>query len=102
VLANHIWSVAGSSTRSDISASFVQPFLSYTTPKATTWALNTETTYDWIGDAWLVPVNVTVSQLVKIGSQPVSIGGGVKYWLESPAGGPDWGLRLSVTLLFPK
>ena len=102
VLANHIWSFAGSSTRADVSATFVQPFFSYTTSSATTWGLNSETSYDWIGDNWLIPVNATVSQLVRIGKQPISIGGGVKYWIESPAGGPDWGLRLSVTLLFPK
>jgi hypothetical protein len=102
VLANHIWSVAGKSDRADISATFVQPFFSYTTKKATSFALNTETTYDWLGDTWLIPINASVSQLVVIGKQPVSIGGGVKYWVASPTGGPDWGLRLSITLLFPK
>ena len=40
--------------------------------------------------------------LVHIGKQPVSIGGGVKYYVESPGGGPDWGLRLNLTFLFPK
>jgi hypothetical protein len=102
MLANHIWSIAGKSDRADVSASLFQPFVSYTTPTATTFGINTETTYDWIGDTWLVPVNATVSQLVRVGKQPVSIGGGFKYFIESPAGGPDWGLRLTVTLLFPK
>jgi hypothetical protein len=102
LLANHIWSFAGSSSRGDVSATFVQPFVSYTTRSATTWGLNSEISRDWIGDNWLVPVNATVSQLVVIGKQPVSIGGGFKYWIESPAGGPDWGLRLVVTFLFPK
>jgi len=31
-LANHIWSFAGNDNRADISATFLQPFLSYTTP----------------------------------------------------------------------
>jgi hypothetical protein len=101
-LANHIWSVAGKSSRNDVSATFVQPFIAFTTRKATTFALNSETTYDWLGDTWLVPINASVSQLVPIGKQPVSIGGGVKYWVASPTGGPDWGLRLSIALLFPK
>jgi hypothetical protein len=26
----------------------------------------------------------------------------VKYYAEGPKGGPDWGLRFMVTLLFPK
>jgi len=101
-LANHIWSIAGKDSRGDISATFVQPFFSYTTKGATTWSLNSETTYDWLGDNWLIPINASVGQLVVLGKQPVSIAGGVKYWVESPTGGPDWGLRFSISLLFPK
>ena len=48
-LANHIWSVAGSSSRSDISSTFIQPFLAHTTKDAWTYAVNTESTYDWKG-----------------------------------------------------
>lgn len=44
-LANHIWSVAGNSDRPDISSTFLQPFISYTTPDAWTFSLNTENTY---------------------------------------------------------
>jgi hypothetical protein len=102
LLVNHIWSIAGKSDRQDISASFAQPFFSYTTKGATTYAVNAEASYDWLGDNWLVPVNFTISQLVRLGQQPVSFGGGVKYFIASPTGGPDWGLRLSVTFLFPK
>lgn len=102
VLVNHIWSVAGKGDRADISATFVQPFFAHTTKRATTFSLNTETTYDWIRDSWSIPINAGVTQLVMVGKQPVSIGPSAKYWIESPTGGPDWGLRLNVTLLFPK
>ncbi|EJL30161.1 hypothetical protein PMI02_02064, partial [Novosphingobium sp. AP12] len=44
-LANHIWSFAGKDTRGDVSATFIQPFFSHTTPKATTYSINTETSY---------------------------------------------------------
>jgi hypothetical protein len=27
---------------------------------------------------------------------------GAKYYADKPNGGPDWGLRFAVTLLFPK
>jgi hypothetical protein len=101
-LGNHIWSIAGKSDRGSVSASFLQPFYSYTTKGATTYALNTETTYDWLGDNWLVPINVSISQLVVVGKQPISVGGGVRYWVASPTGGPDWGLRFNIALLFPK
>ena len=37
-LANHIWSVAGDSNRVDISNTFLQPFMSYTTKTAMTFS----------------------------------------------------------------
>jgi hypothetical protein len=27
---------------------------------------------------------------------------GARYYAETPEGGPDWGLRFVMTLLFPK
>jgi len=102
-LANHLWSFAGDSDRRDVSATFVQPFVSYTTPDAWTYTLNTESTYDWKSENWSVPLNGVVTKVTKIGDQLVSIGGGVRYWAHSPSSGPDgWGARLVFTLLFPK
>lgn len=101
-LGNHIWSVAGDADRNDISTTFLQPFYSYTTPKATTYSVNTETSYDWTNEAWTVPINVSVSQLARVGKQPISLGLGARYYVEKPRGGPDWGVRTSLTLLFPK
>lgn len=102
-LANHIQSFAGDSDRADISATFLQPFVSYITPSQTTYAANSESTYDWETRNWSIPLNVTVSQLVRFGDQLVQVGGGVRYWVESPASGPEgWGIRLTFTLLYPK
>jgi hypothetical protein len=102
-LGNHIWSFAGEDDRADISVSFLQPFVSYITKTHTTFSLNTESTYDWEAEQWSVPINVQVSQLLKIAGQPISVGAGVRYWAETPDVGPeDWGARLSLTFLFPK
>ncbi len=102
-LANHIWSFAGPSGRPDVNATFVQPFLSYTTPTAWSFTLNTESTYDWENSQWLVPINATVSKVTKIGDQLVSVGAGVRYWADGPDAAPHgWGFRLAFTLLFPK
>ncbi|WP_260691828.1 transporter [Rhizobium leguminosarum] len=102
-LANHIWSVAGDGGRPDISSTFLQPFVSYTTSDAWTFTLNTESTYDWKADQWSVPINVQVSKVVKFGSQPVSLTAGARYWATAPENGPDgWGLRVAMTFLFPK
>jgi len=103
VLANHIESFAGASDRAYISTTFVQPFLSYITKTKTTFGVNTESTYDWNGELWSVPVNATVSQLLKVGSQIFQVGIGARYWAESPENGSeDFGLRATLTFLFPK
>jgi hypothetical protein len=102
MLANHIWSVGGSGPQ-DVSSTFVQPFLTYTTPDAWSFTLNTESTYDWEREQWSVPINALVSKVAKVGEQLVSVGGGLRYWADSPDSGPHgWGVRLVVTLLFPK
>lgn len=101
-LANHIWSFAGEDGREDVNATFLQPFLSYTTKTYTSFTLNTESTYDWGGDQWTVPINVMVQQLVKVGKQPIALQFGYRYYAAKPDDGPDWGLRFAVTLLFPK
>jgi len=103
MLANHIWSVAGDGNRADISNTFLQPFLSYTTPDAWTFTLNTESSYDWKAEDWAVPVNFQVSKLTRIGKQPVSLGAGLRYWAESSPNSPEgWGVRVILTFLYPK
>jgi hypothetical protein len=47
VLANQLWSYAGSSHRDKVDAAFMQPFFTYTFPNTTTISVNTETSYDW-------------------------------------------------------
>ena len=102
-LVNHVWSFAGDSDRSDISNSFMQPFVAYTWPSAWTASLQSETTYNWEIEAWSVPVNLGVSKLVTIGKLPVSLQAGVGYWLDSPDTGPEgFRFRLQVSFVLPK
>ena len=101
-LANHIWSFAGDSERSDVSATYLQPFLSYTTKTATTFTLNTESTYDWTNNQWTVPLNFMIQQIVKIGEQPIALTVGARYYADKPDGGPAWGLRFALIFLFPR
>ena len=51
----------------DVNATFVEPFVNYTTAGATSFYLNTETTYDWTSDKFSVPINAGVNQMLKIG-----------------------------------
>ena len=121
LLANHVWSFAGPDfsggiERGDVSASFVQPFVSYTTKNVVTIALNAEASANWRlyrsapdgsleekdGTDWTIPINLTVSKLTKFGPLPMSIGGGVGVFVKTPNGKPDWRLRLSATILLPR
>jgi hypothetical protein len=102
VLTNHLWSFAGENTRADVNATFVQPFLSYITKTKTTFGINTEASYDWNNTQWSVPVNLSISQLFKIGGAPMQFSIGGRYYAEGPTGGPEWGLRAVLTFLFPK
>jgi hypothetical protein len=104
-LANHIWSVGGG-TRSGtdpVNSTYFQPFISYTTADAWTFSLNTESTYDWANDKLTVPVNAVIAKLIKVGTQPVSVFVGARYYALSPEAGPEGlGVRAGFTLLFPK
>ena len=101
ILANQIWSYAGWGDQ-NVNATFLQPFFSYTTKTVTTFAVNTESTYDWQAQQWTVPMNFMVQQLVKIGKLPIAFQLGYRYYAEVPKGGTDWGLRFNITFLFPK
>ncbi len=101
ILANHIWSVTGWGQQ-NINSTYLQPFLSYTTKTYTTPSINTESTYNWQAQQWTVPINVGIQQLVKIGKLPVAFQLGYRYYAQRPAYGPDWGLRFTITFLFPK
>jgi hypothetical protein len=61
-----------------------------------------ESTYDWESEQWTVPLNLGYSRVSRIGSQLVSWQGGVRYYLDAPDSAADWGLRFTVTLLYPR
>ena len=103
VLANHIWSFAGESSRQDISNTFLQPFASHTWPSAWTVSVTSESSYNWKDEQWSVPVNVSVAKLLRIGKLPVSLMGGVGYWVESAPNGPEGvRFRLQAAFILPK
>jgi hypothetical protein len=99
-LVNHVWDVDGDT---DISNTYLQPFVAHRTPTAWTVALNSESTYDWEAEEWSFPLNLMLSKVVHFGRLPVSFQGGIRYWVDSTDAGPeDWGARFAVTFLFPR
>ena len=104
-LMNQLWSAAIEEHRQSFSQMFLQPFLAYTMKTHTTFTLSTEATANWNntpGDAkWTIPLILQVSQILKIGKQPISLQIGGKYYADTPRYGPDWGVRFALTLLYP-
>ncbi|MEO8439668.1 MAG: transporter [Spartobacteria bacterium] len=103
-LVNQLWSVVEEQHRSNFSSMFLQPFVAYTTKTHTTFTVSSEMSANWnadSGDKWTIPLIFQISQILKIGKQPVSIQLGGKYYADSPRYGPTWGVRLNFTLLYP-
>jgi hypothetical protein len=102
---NQLWSVLIEEHRSSVSQMFVQPFIAYTTKTHTTFAIDTESTANWDATSadgkWTVPVIFQISQILKIGKQPISLQIGGKYYADTPRYGPNWGVRFNLTLLHP-
>ena len=99
LLVNQLWDTGG---QADISSMFIQPFLAKALGKGRTLSLNTESTYNWKTHKWTVPINLAYSKVSKWGKQMVSNQIGAGWYVTSPSGGPEWQLRYSLTLLFPK
>ena len=104
-LMNQLWSVVIEEHRSSLSQMFVQPFIAYTTKTHTTFTLSSESTANWNATSadgkWTVPVIFQISQILKIGKQPISLQIGGKYYADTPRYGPNWGVRFALTLLYP-
>lgn len=100
-LANHVVSLGGGRGR-DVSTTFLQPFLARRIGPGRTISANLESTYDWKACEWTVPVNLGISQVVPMRRQIFSLQGGVTGYVQAPKGAPDWGLRLTLTLLYPR
>ncbi len=101
-LTRHIWSMGGNVREADINETYLQPFVSYTTQDAWTVGLNTESTYYWTDNEASVPINLTITKLVRLGGAAISFGPGVRYWVEDPDDAAHgWGFRFETTLVFP-
>lgn len=51
---------------------------------------------------WAVPLEVSVSQVIDIGTQSMSLGLTARSHLDRPLFGPRWGLTFTATVIFPK
>lgn len=95
-----IWSFEGSTE-----PFLFQPFFNYNLQHG--WFINVsgEANADWSlpdESRWSFPLGAGLGRVFPVFGQPMNISVRFAPYLEQPPGGPDWQLRLAVTLLFPK
>lgn len=104
-LANNLWSVAGSESRSEITSLFVQPFFSYNTLGGLGIGASSENSYDWRGKrltSGLIALNLTqvfkfdAKQIASLQLSPLL------FYSNKKINKPEWGARIGITLVFPK
>jgi hypothetical protein len=100
-LANHLFSVAGDEDRSDINATFLNPFASYNWKSGAGFTANVEYTHDWKNDIDVLVAQPILSAVTKFGSQIVSFSVGPRFHF-APENRARYGIRAAVTLVFPK
>jgi hypothetical protein len=100
-LVNHVFSIAGEANRSDISATFFNPFATYNWKGGAGISLVAEYTHDWINDINVFIIIPTLSAVTKLGKQTTSFAIGPRLHL-SPDNHPSYGLRAAITFVFPK
>lgn len=100
-LINHIWSYAGSGSN-EISASFIQPFVTYATKTGASFTVATENTQDWNNDLFGGFAGFYYAKVTSFGKQSVQFSVGPKVYYGNNTFNPEWGLRANITFLFPK
>jgi len=104
LLANNIWSFAGSSDRPDINQFLAQYFINYNLPKG--WYLTSAPiiTANWnatSGNQWTIPFGAGAGKIVKLGKIPFNLQAAAFYNAVRPVNGPDWTLRIQVVMMLP-
>ena len=102
ILANHIWSFAGDVDRPNFDQTYLQPFVAYTTPKAWTFTLQSESTYDWETGEWFGSAQLYGRQDCQDRAATSQYhGGGSLLGGFCDTGPHGFGGRLGMTFLFP-
>jgi hypothetical protein len=105
LLANNIWSVAGSGSRPDVNQFLLQYFINYNLKKGWFITWQPTLTANWeaaSGNQWTVPFGGGIGRIMKLGFQPVSLTAQFYGNAVHPVGAPAWTMRLQIAFLFPK
>lgn len=104
ILANNIWSVAGSSDRDSVNKGLINLFLVRQLGGGLYFNSAPIITVNWkapSGQRWIVPLGAGVGKLFRLGKLPVNAQVGAYYNIVKPDIGPDWQVRLQVQFILP-
>ena len=97
IFPSHQWDVAGWGDGS-VNATSIQTFVALLPGGG--WSVSTQPimSYDWKGDQWTIPINLTVSKTLKVGKTPLKVSLEANYYVEqSDVFGPQWMVGLKIT-----
>lgn len=101
VLAQNLISVGGDSNRANVNVMILQPFVSYQLGKGWFVRSQPQMVFDWTTGKQLLPLDLGLGRVVKIGRQNVSwfveLVRNVSY--DGPA--PKYGITCGISLLYP-
>lgn len=104
ILANNVWSIAGSSDRADVNKGLFQYFI--VRQLGNGWYVNSAPviTVNWkaeSGQRWVVPFGLGGGKLLFLGKLPVNLQSQVYFNVVKPDIGPDWTMRFQFQFLLP-
>jgi len=103
ILVSRLWSVAGRSSRQDVSVTQIEMQVSYTF--SNDWYIQMSPTMSHdrkapSGQRWVIPIGVDVGRTFTIGSQGISLQIGAYDNVKKPTGAAEWVLDTQVSWLY--
>lgn len=94
LVVNHQWSV-GSSV---FNTTLIDPWLGYTWHRGFAVEMESQSSYDWTGKDWIIPLQAGVGQLIFVEKLPVNFQLDGVYLLHGPVQ-PVWGANLTISFV---
>jgi hypothetical protein len=105
ILAHHLWSFAGDSSRAGVNQSTLEALLSYNFENGWFVAFDSTMTADWNAASdkrWTIPVGLDVGKTFQIGKPALSLQFGTYYNAERAEGVGRWLVRFQISLTIPR
>lgn len=98
IFPSHQWDVGGWSDGPYFCTTQIQAFLKFLPGGG--WSVGSLPImqYNWQSEEWNIPINLTISKTIKVGSTPVKLELELDYYVDAPdAFGQEWMIGINVT-----